>query len=266
LFGRRLVGGWLEPRVLSILEVLDSAQRAKSISGAVAEIGVHHGKLFIGLNLLQREDEYSVAIDVFGSQELNIDGSGKGDLAVFRRNVQRWSSLSRVVIHEGDSTQLQASELRKLARADIRLFSIDGGHTESTVFSDMNLAEATLASGGVVLADDIFHEEWPEVVAGTFRYLNQGGQLVPFAIGFNKVFFSLPQHAEYYRSALREHFEVGHLVYVKMANFAGHEVLIIIPLSRQPTLNIKQPSLLVSRSRTARDMYHRVQEWRNQGH
>jgi hypothetical protein len=266
LFGRRLVEGWLEPRVLPILAVLDSAQLARNISGAVAEIGVHHGKLFIGLNLLRQKDEYSVAIDVFGSQQLNIDRSGKGDLASFRRNVQRWSSLSRVVIHDGDSTQLQANELREVARGDIRLFSIDGGHTESTVFSDMNLAEATLASGGIVIADDIFNEEWPGVVTGTFRYLSQGGQLVPFAIGFSKVFFSSPEYADYYRSTLQARYEAGHLVRVKMSRFAGHELLIIIPLPRQPTLHIRQPSLLVSRSRTARYIYHRVQDWRSHRH
>jgi hypothetical protein len=114
LFGRRLVEGWLEPRVLPILAVLDSAQLARNISGAVAEIGVHHGKLFIGLNLLRQKDEYSVAIDVFGSQQLNIDRSGKGDLASFRRNVQRWSSLSRVVIHDGDPRSFKLTSFAKL--------------------------------------------------------------------------------------------------------------------------------------------------------
>lgn len=46
-----------------VLGVLDVAQRAQQISGAVAEIGVHHGKLFIGLRLLQHSGESSVAVD-----------------------------------------------------------------------------------------------------------------------------------------------------------------------------------------------------------
>ena len=142
--GHRVVAGWLAPEVLDALAVLDSVQRSTNVSGAVAEIGVHHGRLFIGLNLLQHKDEPSVAIDVFGEQDLNIDQSGKGDLAMFRRNVQRWASPENVVVHQGDSTQLQASELRDLARGVVRLFSVDGGHTDSIVFSDMNLAEASL--------------------------------------------------------------------------------------------------------------------------
>jgi hypothetical protein len=254
-FGHRFVAGWLAPEVLEILAVLDEAQRSKNVSGAVVEIGVHHGRLFIGLKLLQDVDQYSVAIDVFGDQELNVDQSGKGDLAIFRRNVQRWSSLDAVAIHQGDSTQLHADQLRELAHGGIRLFSVDGGHTDPIVFSDMNLAEATIASGGIVVADDVFNEEWPGVSTGTLRYLSEGGQLVPFAIGFNKVFFASPDHAEYYRRILQSTFESRYLLFVKTSDFAAHEVLIIARGARSPRQ-------ILSRNDTARRTYHRIQEWR----
>jgi hypothetical protein len=254
--GHRFVDGWLAPEVLAIVAVLDSAQRANGTSGAVAEIGVHHGRLFIGLGLLQRASEHSVAIDVFGEQELNIDNSGKGDLAVFRKNVQRWSSLNNVIVHQGDSTALDADELRKLGGAEIRLFSVDGGHTDSIVFSDMNVAEATITPDGIVIADDIFNEEWPGVATGTLRYLNQGGQLVPFAIGFNKVFFSLPAYAESYRNTLQDHFGERYLVAIKMSDFATHKVLI---LGRVP----RRPRQLVGRNKTAKRIYRTIQERRH---
>lgn len=254
-FGHRFVAGWLVPGALQTLAVLDSAQRSKNVSGAVAEIGVHHGKLFIGLKLLQREDEYSVAIDVFGDQELNTDLSGKGNLSTFRRNVRRWSSLDAIVIHQGDSAKLRADELRELARGDIRLFSVDGSHTDSIVLSDMNLAEATVAPGGIVIADDVFNEEWPGVSTGTLRYLNEGGRLVPFAICFNKVFFTSPGQAEFYRSAIRTSFENHYLLYVKTSNYAAHEVLVI-------ARGDLSPRKILSRNDTARYVYHRVREWR----
>jgi len=38
---------------------------------------------------------------VFGDHNLNIDQSGKGDLALFRSNVQRWSSPENAVVHQG---------------------------------------------------------------------------------------------------------------------------------------------------------------------
>jgi len=253
--GHRLVAGWLAPEVLDILAVLDSLQRSTNVSGAVAEIGVHHGRLFIGLNLLQHHNELSVAIDVFGDQDLNIDQSGKGDLAMFQRNVQRWSSPENVVVHQGDSTQLKTDELRNLARGNVRLFSVDGGHTESIVFSDMNLAEATIAAGGIVIADDVFNQDWPGVSIGTLRYMESRGKLVPFAIGFNKVFFCTPEYAQTYRDILRCEFEDRYLVLTKSSEFAGHEVLII---SRVP----RRPRQLVARNKAARRAYLRVQEWR----
>jgi hypothetical protein len=253
--GHRVVAGWLAPEVLDILAVLDSLQRSTNVSGAVAEIGVHHGRLFIGLNLLQRDDELAVAIDVFGDQELNVDQSGKGDLAMFRRNVQRWSSSENVVIHQGDSTHLKAGELCNLARGGIRLFSVDGGHTDAIVFSDMTLAEATIAAGGIVIADDVFNQDWPGVSTGTLRYMESGGKLVPFAIGFNKVFFSNSEYSEIYRDVLRSKFEGRYLVLTKSSEFAGHEVLII---SRVP----RRPRRLAARNTTARRAYVRVQEWR----
>ncbi|MGV0795689.1 class I SAM-dependent methyltransferase [Mycolicibacterium elephantis] len=250
--GRRLVAGWVQSEVLSILSALNSVQRAENSSGAVAEIGVHHGKLFIALDLLQREDEVSVAIDLFGRQELNIDKSGKGNLSAFRRNLRIWSPSSRVVIHQGDSTQLHPDELRSLARSEIRLFSVDGGHTASIVNSDMKLAEATIAQNGVVIADDVFHQHWPGVSTGTFRYLNEGGGLVPFAIGFNKVFFSKSVAAPHYREVLRQHFGQRFLLFVKDSEFAGHPVLVMGRVRRQP-------KALIGRSATARRIYERVQ-------
>ena len=50
--GHKLVTGFMEPEVLLVAGALDEAQRARSVGGAVAEIGVHHGKLFIGLGIL----------------------------------------------------------------------------------------------------------------------------------------------------------------------------------------------------------------------
>lgn len=225
--GHRLVGGWLASEVLAITAVLDTAQRSKGVSGGVAEIGVHHGKFFIGLNCLQHVGEASVAIDVFGDQNLNIDNSGQGDLGIFRKNVARWSSLDTVTVHQGDSTKLTPESLRETTGTAIRLFSVDGGHTESIVLSDMNLAEGSLAEGGIVIADDIFNQQWPEVLMGTFTYLNGGGRLVPFVIGFNKVFFALPEYVDHYKRIVTDHFTGRLLLYVKNARFADDEVLII---------------------------------------
>jgi hypothetical protein len=251
LAGCRNVAGWLEPGALTVIKVLDSAQRAKHITGGVAEVGVHHGKLFIGLSLLQRHGEQSVAIDLFGDQELNIDKSGRGDLNHFRQNLQRWASLDTVAIHQGDSTKLTSAEVRALARGGIRLFSVDGGHTDEIVFSDMNLAEGALCAGGIVIADDVFNEWWPGVASGTLRYMQRGESLRPFAVGFNKVFFASSDYADFYRDTLARYLDNRHPLVAKTAHMGDHEVLV---MGRDRL----QARKLIRRNKIARNLYYRV--------
>ena len=131
--GHRLVDGWLHPEILDILKVLDEAQRRDDVHGSVAEIGVHHGKLFIGLHLLRQDDESSLAIDLFEDQDLNIDQSGRGNFRKFETNLGRWTDNTRVVTHQGDSTDLSGDQVKALVGSPIRLFSVDGGHTEEIV-------------------------------------------------------------------------------------------------------------------------------------
>jgi hypothetical protein len=201
--GRRTVQGWVEPQTLDILRTLTEAQDHHGVSGAVAEIGVHHGKLFIGLQLLNRPGAPAVAVDVFGDQDLNVDQSGRGDLERFEANVRRWSDWSSVVVRQVDSAHLTGDDVRTLAQGPVRLFSVDGGHTEEIVQHDMRTAEQALAPGGIAVADDVFNPEWPGVSVGTLRHLDTDGALVPFAIGFNKVYFTDRAHAALYREAIR---------------------------------------------------------------
>jgi hypothetical protein len=245
--GNRVVTGFMESGVLALTEVLDRAQRARQVSGATAEIGVHHGRLFIGLTLLQKPGEKSVAIDIFGDQDLNIDKSGRGDYDRFESNVNLWSSMDDVVIHQGDSTKLTPEVLREKAGGPIRLFSVDGGHTAEIVYSDMQLAEATLADGGVVIADDIFNQQWPGVAVGTLKYLADGAKLAPFAIGFNKVFFAHPDYTDYFRAELKAAFTGSMRIQFEDTVFDGNDVTYLAPMTAVD---------IARKSETARTLYH----------
>jgi len=247
--GQRFVTGFLQPEILLVLDVLNAAQRTKQVSGAVAEIGVHHGKLFIGLRLLQPPAGKSVAIDIFGDQDLNIDGSGHGNSEKFENNVKLWSSMDGVVVHQGDSTRLEPAKLRELACGGVRFFSVDGGHTEEIVFSDMKLAEATLADGGIVIADDVFNEYWPGVASGTLRYLSDGAKLTPFLIGFNKVFFAKAEYSEFYRGEVESALSGKLRLATASSVFAGHEVGLVLPQGAKDILR---------KSQMARSLYHRT--------
>jgi hypothetical protein len=202
--GHHLVKGWLLPGAAQSIVLLSAEQKKACVSGGVAEIGVHHGKLFVLLYLLGSENEPAVAIDLFSHQNLNIDHSGAGDLERFKRNLLRHADTRRLVIHEGDSTQLTTEQLLELGRGAFRLISIDGGHTAEITAHDLATAEGALAEGGVIILDDCFNEEWPGVSDGVHLYFSEPRTIVPFGVGANKTFFCHVAFAEQYAGVLKK--------------------------------------------------------------
>ena len=93
--GKFYVDGWLRTEAAQIVVALTERQRSLGVAGGIAEIGVHHGKLFILLYLLGQASEKAVAIDLFEDQHLNVDQSGSGDLAKFRSNLERHADSRR---------------------------------------------------------------------------------------------------------------------------------------------------------------------------
>lgn len=201
LIHQRLISGWIDSPILLVLQTLNAEQRRLAVKGGVAEIGVHHGRLFVGLELLRDAAESSVAIDVFDDQDLNVDKSGRGNLASFQRNLRLHSPNSgSVTVIQSDSTKLDAATLA--AHGPFRIFDVDGGHMPNVVASDMRLAAATASDGGIIMGDDIFNPLWPGAMDGTVQWLQSQSDCTPFAICFNKVLFSNMYAAEY-QAALR---------------------------------------------------------------
>jgi hypothetical protein len=226
--GQRRIRGWVDPESLDVLRVVRDAQDAIGVTGSVAEIGVHHGRLFIGLQVLVPAGTPAVAIDLFENQAENTDGSGKGDRARFEANVRRWGDWASARVHAINSQEVTPSDLTGWAEGPIRLFSVDGGHAAEVVTSDLGLAEETLADGGVIAVDDVFNPEWPGVVDGTLAHLRSGSSLVPFAVAFDKVWFTnSPDAAARYRSALQAEFGSSFRAARKESIFAGHAVEVV---------------------------------------
>lgn len=201
--GQFLVKGWLLPGAPEAIVLLSGAQRSAQVQGGVAEIGVHHGRLFILLYLLGAVDEPAIAIDLFSQQELNVDHSGAGDLERFRQNLRTHADTDRLTVHEGDSTQLASSDLLQLGRGPLRMISIDGGHTADITAHDLATSEGALAEGGILILDDCFNESWPGVIDGVHRYFSQVRTIVPFGLGANKTFFCHRSFAGRYAEVLR---------------------------------------------------------------
>jgi hypothetical protein len=203
--GHLRVQGWTPWLAFDLFRAFDNLQRQRGTTGNLAEIGVHHGRSFIALYLLARGDETALALDLFDMQERNQEApSGKGDLAVFRRNLVRHAGDDRRLrVLRGDTRDLAPAALRDAGGGPFRLFHIDGGHTAAIAEHDFGLAVATRAPGGLIAVDDYFHPVFPGVGDGVRAWLtaNRGAGIVPAVVGGGKVWFCAREDAPAYRGA-----------------------------------------------------------------
>jgi hypothetical protein len=199
--GLKGVEGWLTPTAASCIADLAEVQQRQGIRGGACEIGVHHGRLFILLHKLLREDERSLAVDLFEQQSDNIDGSGCGDRARFMRNLKiHGIDPGRVEVLAENSLQLTSDRVRQSIGAP-RIFSIDGGHTAAITFSDLAVASSSVCDDGLVILDDFLDPGWLGVTEGAFRFMLERGGLDPIAFVSNKMFFSRG-NASAYKAAI----------------------------------------------------------------
>ena len=132
------LNGMLQSGSLSVIWSLLEIQDYLKVTGNIAEIGVHQGKLFLLLCHWMNRGEIAHAIDIFGrppgSDTKNIDKL-IGNLEQFGIPKEQY----RVEI--SDSTQLSCGALRNLFRGpNIRLFSVDGDHSREAVLNDLEIA------------------------------------------------------------------------------------------------------------------------------
>ena len=202
------IKGWVDPTIFPFLEAVARSQADLDARGGVVEIGVHHGRFFIALNGLIDDGATSVAIDVFGRQELNIDQSGKGNRRRFEENLTAHDRYegANVRVLEADSTRLRPGDIESLLTSPARLVSVDGGHTVEHTLSDMRLAAEIVAEHGLVILDDILNPAWLGVVEGAVRYLESHPTLWPVAIGHNKLVLApMSFHGRYLELLARHH-------------------------------------------------------------
>jgi Methyltransferase domain len=220
--GCRDVEGWLTPLSAKVVAFLLQQQTKTGFVGAVGEIGVHHGKLFLVEYLSTRADEAAFAIDLFEQKQLNVDHSGKGDRERFLDNVRVYAgSTDGLVVIGADSRQVTPEHiLTQAGRA--RFVSVDDGHTEECARSDLRLAESCLAAGGIILLDDYCNQNWPDVsIRAASHLLAADARTKPFLITPDKVFLAEKQYHRMYQQAVRSGF-AGH--YTRSCNMFGAPV------------------------------------------
>ena len=222
------VEGWLIPHALYFTKYY--AENFQGDDFDSLEIGVHHGKYFLGIENITPITNRSIALDLFGRQDLNVDRSGSGDRKIFEKNVQTWAvSPQRVIAMEIDSMDLDPHEL---GLGKFGIISIDGGHTRSHTFNDLKIAQELLAPSGLIVLDDILNQDWCGVVTGALDFFNSpyATRIAPIAIGFNKLFIAHFSVAESRKRRILEDKEalssIGITFSGKMITpFGNHEIL-----------------------------------------
>jgi len=230
--GYRRVDGWLERDAVRIIRDAAEVQDAQGVNGSVAEIGIHHGKLFILLFLLAGPGGQGFACDLFDRQDENTDRSGRGDYERFLSNLDRHGCpRDAIAIHTGNSLELTPEAVSGRIDRPVRLFSIDGGHCAQVTRHDLSLAISVLCPGGIAIVDDYFREEWPGVSEGVMRCLiDHPGVLAPFAIGGNKILFTTgSERAAAYRESLEGIWRPWEYV---TSEFLGSPVLVFLKRDR----------------------------------
>ena len=209
------IEGWLSPTTaLAMIETLWMQERA-GIAGDIAEIGVFRGKSFLALAAGARAGERLIAIDLFDAgdpaaerPEQDVTPDGTGNRAAFLANLARFFPAARPEVIEGSSVALCGREATA-GLAELRLISVDGGHTRALTLNDLRIADAALGERGVCWLDDVLNPHWTGVVSGLFAFLDTMPGLVPVALFPNKLALCRPAAAGFYRDGWRALFGAG---------------------------------------------------------
>ncbi|WP_299322649.1 class I SAM-dependent methyltransferase [Parasphingopyxis sp.] len=207
------VQGWCIPQLWQSIEPLARAMRSDGDAGPVAEIGVYHGKFFIGLAKTMGAKAHNTAIDVFSMQEFNLDGAGKGDEAVFRNNLEQCGISEATDLIEADSMGLSDDDAAALRAktGGFSMFSVDGCHTAEHTVNDLEFALKVIRRDGIIFIDDYNNANWPGVQEGIAKhYFGGSRRFVPVLYSCNKLLLcNLSFHDRYIETVLahlKEHF------------------------------------------------------------
>jgi len=197
------INGFLHPVDAMALAGLAGYQLGGGVLGAMMEIGVFYGRSAALMGRYLRPDERFVASDLF---DINESETGESEQLTAFRETMRRSGISpeALIVLQGDSARLDPAEI--LGRAGpIRLMSIDGGHEEHHVRSDAALAAQVVSADGVIVFDDFFNAQYPDVTVAALKALETVlSGFSPFLITRNKLYTCRREHLGGYRTAARD--------------------------------------------------------------
>lgn len=227
------VQGWCIPQLWQSIQPIDEIQRNNGIDGPIAEIGVFHGKFFIGL-MKTKCARPNFAIDIFSMQRFNLDGAGAGNLDIFRANLEAsGADAGDVRFLERDSMTLERRDIEEIREESggFSMFSVDGCHTAQHTINDTRLAMELTVPGGVIFIDDYYNAQWPGVQEGIAKlFLTDAPRFVPLVASCNKLILChISYHGEYLKHVTAFFKEQFAATRIKRVPRFGYDSLTALP-------------------------------------
>jgi hypothetical protein len=196
--------GWFMLEAAELLNFLNDIQLKENITGDIFEIGAYKGKLTLLLaTFLRKDSELLFVNDIFDNQHLNISRSGiDANLNDFMKNIKLLFEnphFLRLLIKSSSELTIENTT------NDIRMFSVDGGHSEQETYDDMMLASKAINDKGMIIVDDFYNSDWPEVRKGVEKYFSVYSDLAPLIYFFNKFIFIKESARQYYYEVLEKY-------------------------------------------------------------
>ena len=206
-FPKDAVQGYLQVTQAMAIHAILKCQWTDKLHGALAEVGIFHGKTLIGLARAAQPDERVIGVD-----PLKI---GAADLApILQKNMTlHLTSAERdqLQILRQLSTDLNVADWMRALDKPARFIHLDGHHARETMLHDLRLAASSLAVEGVIVIDDFLNELHPDLTAGILDALAVQTNLEAVAViprmghieeGGSKLICTTKGHAARYVAAL----------------------------------------------------------------
>jgi hypothetical protein len=177
------LSGWFGFHSYALWRCLLDFQKAGDLRGDLFEIGVWRGRSASVLAAYCRDDETLYLCDL------------KVDVDALRTAFGSVGAADRkVVAISAPSAELSGRLDLRAMHGSVRFMHIDGEHTGTAVYRDLELAHRLVRPEGVVVIDDFFSPRYPGNTTEAVRYLEKNPfHFRLFAVAFNKGYFCRPE-------------------------------------------------------------------------
>lgn len=205
------IPGWLRVPAAAFTYYLIAG--SSTTGSPIVEIGVYRGKYLSVLRAASSANTQIVGYDIYPHNQ---------EQAILRDFRNAFGDTENIHLIKADSTTLTPERVLQDCGARPRFISVDGSHEAGPVESDLRLATAVLAPGGIVAADDFLNPFAIGVNEAFYRYqfeTSSAEPLVPFAFVTNKLFLThreaAAQHLERTRFFVRENINAPYMAGVR---------------------------------------------------